>query len=118
MSNYAIAGVGYGKAFDNAGNLLFKTTTLTDSGFTTSTSLTEVRGGAGNSLQTLYASTSKFEAILKDCLADLMYVALSVGSDVVAGANIYTTETIVTTVANQITVTETPKKFGEVGVIN
>lgn len=117
MGKYFIAGVGYGKMLDSAGNLITNATTLTDSGFNTGTSLEEVRGGGGNSLQGLYSHTSKFEVTLKDCLMDLMYVALQTGSTVTSGGDIYTTETITTTVANQITVTGTPVAFGNVGVI-
>ena len=117
MAKYAVAGVGYGKGLDSAGNQLFNTVTLTDSGFTTSTTIEDIRGGAGNALQGIYTHTSAFEVSLKDCISDLLYVALQTGGTVTAGANIYTTEEVTTTVANQITVLGTPKAFGTLGTI-
>ena len=116
-TNYAMAGVGYGKALDPIGNLLFNTKTLTDSGFTTSTSIEEIRGGAGNALQGMYVHTGMFEVTMKDCISNLLYVGLQVGSEITSGANIYTTETITTTVINQITVDGTPMGFGTLGTI-
>lgn len=117
MAKYSVAGVGYGKALDASGNQLFKTVTLTDSGFSTSTSIEENRGGAGNALQSMYIHTGTFEVTMRDCLVDLLYVGLQVGSEIQSGANIYTTETIVTTVENQITVSGTPADFGALGKI-
>jgi len=117
MGKYAVAGVAPAIALDSSGNRLFRTTTLTDSGFNTSTSLEEIRGGAGHSLQATYNHTSKFEVTMKDCLIDFMYVALQTGSEITSGANIYTTETVVTTVTNQITVLGTPATFGTLGTI-
>ena len=117
MAKYAVAGVGYGKAFDSLGNQLFKTETLTDSGFNTTTSIEDIRGGAGNALQGIYVHTGAFEATLKDCVTNLLYVALQTGGTITAGANIYTTEEVTTTVANQITVLGTPQDFGTVGKI-
>lgn len=117
MAKYAIASVGYGQAFDSQGNLLFNTTTLTDSGFTTSTSNQEIRGGDGNPLLGQYYHTSQFQVSMTDAVSDLLYVGLQVGSDVTAGADIYTTETVVTTVTNEITVTGTPQAFGTLGTI-
>lgn len=114
---YSVAGVGYGKALDASGNQLFKTVTLTDSGFSTSTSIEENRGGAGHALQSMYVHSGTFEVAMKDCLADLFYVSLQVGSEITSGANIYTTEEVTTTVANQITVVGTPVGFGALGLI-
>lgn len=117
MAKYSVAGVGYGRALDSQGNQLFNTKTLTDSGFNTSTSIEEIRGGAGNGLQGMYVHTGVFDVTMKDCISDLLYVGLQVGSAITAGANIYTTETITTTVINQITVSGTPQTFGTVGTI-
>lgn len=117
MTKYSVAGVGYGKAFNQLGNQLFNTKTLTDSGFNTSTSIEEIRGGAGNALQGMYVHTGMFEVTMKDCISDLLYVGLQVGSEITSGANIYTTETITTTVINQITVDGTPMEFGTLGTI-
>lgn len=118
MSNkYAMAGVGYGFALDENGNRFMQSKTFTDSGFSANTSLEEIRGGFSNALQSLYAHTSAFEITMKDCLVDLDYIAAQVGGNITAGGDVFTTESITTTVLNQITVTGTPKSFGGYGVI-
>ena len=117
MARYAVAGVGYAKVFDALGNQLFKSETLTDSGFNTTATVEKITGGAGNATQGVFTHSASFEATLKDCVSDLIYVALQTGGTITAGANIYTTEEVTTTVANQITVLGTPQDFGTVGKI-
>ena len=117
MARYAVAGVGYAKVFDALGNQLFKSETLTDSGFNTTATVEKITGGAGNATQGVFTHSASFEATLKDCVSDLIYVALQTGGTITAGANIYTTEEVTTTVANQITVLGVPQDFGTVGKI-
>lgn len=117
MGKYAMAGVGYGFAIDENGNRFMQSKTFTDSGFSASTSLEEIRGGFSNALQSLYAHTSAFEVTAKDSLVDLDYIAAQVGGNITAGGDVFKTEQITTTEANKITVTGTPKAFGEYGVV-
>ena len=83
--------------------------TFTDSGFSASTTLEEIRGGFSDALQSMYAHTSAFEVTAKDCLVDLDYIAAQVGGNVSAGGDVFITESVTTTVANKITVVGTPK---------
>lgn len=115
--NHPIAGVGYARGFDENGNVILHSTTLTDSGFNASTSLEEIRGGEGHSLQSMYAHTSKFDVTLKDCLVDLNYIAMQVGGDIVKGGDAFTSEEITIETANKITVSGTPKQFGGYGIV-
>lgn len=117
MANYPIAGVGYAKGFDNEGNQILKSITLTDSGFNAETSLEEIRGGEGNSLQAMYAHTSKFGVSLKDCTVDLNYVAMQVGGNIVGGGDAFVTEEVTIETPNKITVSQTPKEFGGYGLV-
>lgn len=117
MIKYAVAGVGYGRALDSEGNVIFNTTTLTDSGFNATTSLEDIRGGYGNALQGVYAHTSAFTVTMKDALADMNYLALQVGGNIVAGGDVFATETITTTVKNQIAVVGTPVSYGGYGIV-
>ena len=114
---YPIAGVGYAKGFDTQGNIILNSVSLTDSGFNASTSLEEIRGGEGNGLFAMYSHTSQFAVTLKDCMVDLQYVALQVGGNITAGADVFKTEEITVSVANKITVSEQPKTFGGYGIV-
>lgn len=115
--NYPIAGVGYAKGYDNEGNVILSSKTLTDSGFNATTSLEEIRGGDGHSLQAMYAHTSKFSVTLKDCLVDLNYIAMQVGGNIESGGDVFETEEITISTANKITVSGTPKAFGNYGIV-
>ena len=117
MNNYPIAGVGYAKGYDAQGNIILNSTSLTDSGFNATTSLEEIRGGSGHGLFAMYSHTSQFAVTLKDCMVNLQYVALQVGSNITAGGDVFETEEITVSVANKITVTKTPKTFGGYGIV-
>ena len=117
MGKYAMAGVGYGFAIDENGNRFMSSKTFTDSGFSASTTLEEIRGGFSNALQSMYAHTSAFEVTAKDCLVDLDYIAAQVGGNVSAGGDVFITESVTTTVANKITVVGTPKAFAGYGIV-
>ena len=117
MAKYAVAGVGYAKVFDALGNQLFKSDTLTDSGFNTTATVEKITGGQGNATQGVFTHSASFEATLKDCVSNLLYVALQTGGTITAGANIYATEEVTTSVVNQITVLGAPQDFGSIGKI-
>ena len=117
MARYAVAGVGYAKVFDALGNQLFKSDTLTDSGFNTTATVEKITGGQGNATQGVFTHSASFEATLKDCVSNLLYVALQTGGTITAGANIYATEEVTTSVVNQITVLGAPQDFGSIGKI-
>lgn len=64
-----------------------------------------------------YYHSSSFELNLVDATFDLQYLALNVGGSVTIGGEAITDESVITTVADEITVSGTPKDFGGVGVI-
>lgn len=115
-NKYIMAGVGTAMFFDGAGNQIFKARALTDSGFNISTSKEEIRGGQSAALQGQYFHTTQFEVTLKDAIADLNYFALQVGGEIKAGGDVFRTEQV-TAEENSITVSGTPKEFGDYGVI-
>ena len=116
--SYLVAGVGTIQLFDPSTNALILTSkTLTEEGLNFSSTAEEARGGAGNALLGKYYHDSTFGLTLTDQLFDLQYLALNVGGTITVGGNAITTEQITTTVADKITVTETPQKFGNVGVL-
>lgn len=117
MLNYAVAGVAPVEGYDASGNMLFTSSTLTDSGFNATTTLEEIRGGFGNALQAQYAHTSLVTVALKDSLVNFNYLALQVGGDITTGGQADGQEEITTTVANQITVTGTPVAYGNFGIV-
>lgn len=115
-NKYIMAGVGTAMFFDGAGNQVFKARALTDSGFNISTSKEEIRGGQSAALQGQYFHTTQFGVTLKDAIADLNYFALQVGGEIKAGGDVFRTEQVTAEEGN-ITVTGTPKEFGDYGII-
>lgn len=71
----------------------------------------------GNSLLSMYLHDSAMALTMTDSLFCLDYLSLQTGSLIQAGADILTVEQVTTTVANKITVKDTPQKFGQFGVI-
>ena len=70
-----------------------------------------------NAILGKYFHDTAMELTLTDALFSLEYLALNVGGTITASANVLTMEQITTTVADTITVTDTPQNFGTVGTI-
>ena len=70
-----------------------------------------------NALLSQYFHDSAMGLTLTDALFSLEYLALNVGGTIQAGADVLTIEQVTTAEANKITVSETPQKFGNFGVI-
>lgn len=115
---YILAGVGDIQLFDqNTGELIVTSKTLTDSGINFSVTAEDIRGGLSNSLLGKYFHDTAMELTLTDALFSLEYLALNVGGTISASANVLTLEQVTVAVADTITVTDTPQKFGNVGTI-
>lgn len=103
--------VSVGDAVAMQGNdIIFTAKTLVDSGITVETSNTEIRGGQGNQLQAVYYHTGTFNITLTDTQFRLPYIALNTGSQIVAGGDIWSNETV--TLQGKVgTLTGTPVKI-------
>ena len=120
MDKYILAGVGTIEAFDQSSTSpkkIFTSTTLQESGITTSVTAEDIRGGLSNPLLGRYFHDSILEANITDALFDLNYIALNVGGEIVIGGDTLTTESVTTTVANTISVEGTPVAFGNAGTV-
>ena len=115
---FILAGVGDIQLFDQGtGEIIVTSKTLTDSGINFSVTAEDIRGGKANAILGKYFHDTAMELTLTDALFSLEYLAINVGGTITASSNVFTTEQITTSVAEQITVSETPQKFGNVGVI-
>lgn len=115
---YILAGVGTAELIDkNSGNIVATSKTLVNSGVSFTVSANDVRGSLGNKLLGQYFSDANMSITLEDALFDLNYLSLNTGGTISVGGDIMTTEQIVTTVANTITVTSTPQSFLTLGTI-
>lgn len=115
---FVLASVGTAQFFDqSSGDLIVTSKTLVDSGINFSVTAEEIRGGLSNSLLSMYLHDSTMALTMTDSLFCLDYLSLQTGSIIQAGADILTVEQVTTTVANKITVKDTPQKFGQFGVI-
>lgn len=65
----------------------------------------------------MYLHDSAMALTMTDSLFSLTYLSLQTGSLIQAGADVLTLEQVTTTVANKITVKDTPQKFGQFGTI-
>lgn len=65
----------------------------------------------------MYLHDSAMALTMTDSLFCLDYLSLQTGSLIQAGADVLTLEQVTTTVANKITVKDTPQKFGQFGTI-
>ena len=119
MSNrFVLASVGTVQFFDqSSGDLIVTSKTLVDSGINFSVTAEDIRGGMANALLSQYFHDSAMGLTLTDALFSLEYLALNVGGTIQAGADVLTVEQVTTAEANKITVSETPQKFGNFGVI-
>ena len=115
---FILAGVGDIQLFDQGtGEIIATSKTLTDSGINFSVTAEDIRGGMGNSILGKYFHDTAMELTLTDALFSLEYLALNVGGTITASSNVITMEQVTTTVADTITVSETPQSFGNVGTI-
>lgn len=120
MESYILAGVGTARAFSQSNvspQPIFTTHTLQDAGMNISLTEEQIRGGLSNSLLGQYFHDSLLEMSITDALFNLQYLALNVGSNITIGGSSLVTESVTTTVANQITITGTPVAFGNAGTV-
>ena len=118
MSKFVLASVGTVQFFDqSSGDLIVTSKTLVDSGINFSVTAEDIRGGMANALLSRYLHDSAMALTLTDALFDFSYMALNVGGTIQTGADVLTVEQVTTAEANKITVSETPQKFGNFGVI-
>lgn len=103
-----LAGVSPVEFYDNNHNLYMTAMALTDAGFNTSVSEDIVRAGSSNGRIGSYFYDSNLGLTLTSVTFSLEYLASKLGSVIEANGDVFTNETITTTVANTITVTKTP----------
>ena len=116
--NFILASVGTVDLIDpSTGEIIVTSKTLTESGISFSVTAEDIRGGMANKLLGQYFHDSAMALNMTDALFNLQYLALNVGGTITVGGNAITTEQITTTVADKITVSETPQKFGNVSVL-
>lgn len=106
-----LAGVGIAEFYDFNNNLIVSSPTLIDSAINLTITSEEARGGQGNALLGRYYHTSGFGLTLTDQVWNINYLAFNCGGAITAGAEVMSQEEVVTTVANQITVTGVPTNF-------
>ena len=115
---FILAGVGDIQLFDQStGEIIVTSKTLTDSGINFSVTAEDIRGGMANAILGKYFHDTAMELTLTDALFSLEYLALNVGGTISASADVLTMEPVTVTVADTITVKETPKDFGNLGTI-
>lgn len=118
MAKYVLASVGTLDLFNQGdGTPILTSKTLTESGISFSVSEQEVRGGALNGLLASYYTDSAMTLTIQDALFSMETVALNTGASIQTSADIMTIETVTTTVINEVSVSQTPKNFGEIGTI-
>lgn len=98
---------------NGAEKVIANVTTLTDSTISLSTTMEEVRAGAGAKLYGRFSHTSGMTVSLTDAMFDLNYIALQVGSEVVNGGSVIKTETLKGSANGQFTLSETPVSLGD-----
>jgi hypothetical protein len=92
---------------DSTGALLFVGKTLLDSSIETSLGNSDVRGGRGNQLQYVYYHSADMNITISDAQWNLDFLAVTLGSSVSTGNNVFIEETKTLT-ANSATVDHTP----------
>ena len=115
----SILAIGSFIGFDKATNdIIVTSNSLSTAGLDLAVTMEEVRAGLGNVLQGFMPHTTSFSITAEDALFDLNYMALNCGGNITASADVITTENITTTVANTITVSQTPVAMaGNVAVV-
>ena len=115
---FILASVGNVTLFDpSTGDIIVTSKTLTESGINFSVTAEDIRGGMANKLLGQYFHDSAMGLNLTDALFSLEYLALNVGGNITVGGDAMTSEQVTVSTAGQITVSSTPKKFGNIGVI-
>jgi hypothetical protein len=95
--------------YNGSGVLLFSGKALLDDSVTTTTGKTEIRGGKGNQLQTVYYHTSAMAFKITDTQWNLNMLAATVGQGSPSqSTSLYTEETVVVTSGTGAAVTGTP----------
>lgn len=120
MDKYVLAGVGTIRAFTQSSTLpelIFTSKTLQENSISIEVSSEDVRGGLSNPLLSRYFHDSLMSATITDALFNLQYLALNVGGNITIGGSSLVTESVTTTVANQITIAGTPVAFGTAGTV-
>ena len=103
-----LAGVSPVEFYDNNKNLYMTALALTDAGLNVSVSEDTIRAGNSNGRISSYFYDSNLGLTLTSVTFTLEYLASKLGSAITAGGDTFTEETITTTVANTITVSQTP----------
>ena len=111
MSERILAGSMTWDFFDVDKNLVLSATSLTDSGINASVSEDVIRGGSANKRLGSYFYDSNLAMTLTSPVFSLEYLANKFSSDITMSSDVQITETITTTVENQITVSQTPVAF-------
>lgn len=120
MDKYVLAGVGTIRAFTQSSTLpelIFTSKTLQENSISIEVSSKDVRGGLSNPLLSRYFHDSLMSATITDALFNLQYLALNVGGNITIGGSSLVTESVTTTVVNQITIAGTPVTFGTAGTV-
>lgn len=89
-------------------NLIAVGKTLVDSSIDVTLGNTDIRGGRGNQLQSVYFHTAAMEIKVTETQFNLDFLAATVGKTVSSNTNIYTEETITLTTSGAGTVLGTP----------
>ena len=112
--SYLAAGVGTIQLIDPSTNALILTSkTLTDEGLNFGSTAEEARGGMGNALLGKYYHDTSFGLTLTDQLFDLQYLALNCGGSIQATSDVLTNEQVTVSVADTLTVSNTPSMFNK-----
>ena len=90
------------------GNLLAIGKTLIDSSIDMKLGSTDIKGGRGSQLQTVYYHTADLHIKITDTQWNLDFLSMTVGQDVVTGAKVFTEETVTLGAGGSGTVSGTP----------
>lgn len=116
MANYFLASVADATLFD--GNQLFGTsTTLSESGISTSISLEDVRAGKGNKLFAKYAHSAGMELTLTDVMFKIQNILAQTGGIKAIGGDAIAEEQCTCSTAGQLTLAGTAVNHDEMGMV-
>lgn len=85
MAHAFLAGVGVAEAY-KGDQMIFRSKSLTDEGWSLGITAEEIRGGASNALLGQYFHDSQLQVTLTDPLFDLSFVAMNVGTEIDKGS--------------------------------
>ncbi|MEG1353705.1 MAG: hypothetical protein RR255_00285 [Bacilli bacterium] len=118
MSKRVLAGVAPVEFYDPSDmSYIASSNTLTDEGLQTASEEDRIAGGPANQLISKYYFNSSLKLKIIDPLFSLEYLAMKLGQQITMGSDIEYGETIITTVANQITVTNIPVAFPSTNLV-